>query len=79
MALSIENQQAVELQEAMEATRTAAQDADRTRNTKLEALRMAQLVLIENRRVRSAADTSDITTSDITSFADAITAYVEAP
>lgn len=46
------------------------------KRAKLEALRLAKDVLVENRRVKPAAEATDITDSDITDYAAALIAFV---
>lgn len=76
MALTPEQQAQLEFETALEATRSAASSAHREQNTKLETLRIAKELLIENRRVKSAAEVSDIDEADVTNFAAALTAFV---
>ena len=76
MALTPEQQAELDFQVALEAVRTSNSEVHRNQNTKLEALRIAKELLIENRRVKSAAEASDITDADVTAFADALATYV---
>ena len=51
--------------------------ANSSRHQRLEAVRIAKEVLIENRRLDTAAETTDITSSDITTMASAFMTYIE--
>lgn len=88
MALTTEQQAQVELAVAMqEATSAAASTQDNARRAhelamqakqaKLEAVRLAQQTLIENARSKSV-DARDIAATDITAFAETLTAYINA-
>jgi galactokinase len=87
MALSPEMQAQVDLQEALEAVRTTGQTAQENvraanqaeadaKRAKIEALRIAKEVLVENRRTKTAAEAVDIDDADITNFAAALTTFV---
>jgi hypothetical protein len=84
MALTTEQQSQLEFNVAMQEA-TAAQDSARRANevaaqakqAKLEAIRLAKDVLIENARSK-AVDSRDVTAADITAFADTLIAYVNA-
>ena len=88
MALTAEQQSQLELSDAMEATRHTnqmAMEATRHTNqmavqakqTKLEAIRLAKETLIENARSKPV-DSREVTAADITAFADALVASVNA-
>jgi DNA-binding ferritin-like protein (Dps family) len=66
MALSIEQQAQIELQNGIQA-----------RQNKLEAIRMAKDVLIENARSKPV-ESREVTAADITAFADALVASINA-
>ena len=51
--------------------------ANMSRGQRLEAVRIAKEVLIENRRLDTASETTDITSSDITTMASAFMTYIE--
>ena len=51
--------------------------ANSARHQRLEAVRIAKEVLIENRRLDTAAESADITSSDITTMATAFMTYIE--
>ncbi len=72
MALTPEQQAEVDMQEAMRAG-DRAQEAKRI---KLDALRMAKEILVENRRTQSAADAQDITAASIEAIANNLVSYV---
>lgn len=72
MALTTEQQAQVDLNEAMR-VKDREEEAKRR---KLEALRMAKEILVENRRTQSAADAQDITAVAIQEIADSLTTYV---
>ena len=76
MALSPEMQAQVDQQNAIEDNRAANQAASEAKRAKLEALRIAKEVLVENRRTKTAAEAVDIEDADITNFAAALTAFV---
>lgn len=76
MALSPEMQAQVDQHNAMEDHRAANQAAADVKRAKLEALRIAKEVLVENRRTKTAAEATDIDDSDVTNFAAALTAFV---
>ena len=52
------------------------QAASEDKRAKLEMVRMAKEILIENRRTQSAADATDITASAVTTLATTLTAFV---
>ena len=76
MALTAEQQAQVDQQNAIEDNRAANQAAAEAKRAKLEALRIAKEVLVENRRTKTAAEAVDIEDADITNFAAALTAFV---
>jgi len=76
MALLPEMQAQVDMQSAIENNRAANQAAVDAKRTKLEALRIAKEVLVENRRTKTAAEALDIDDADVTNFAAALTAFV---
>jgi len=77
MALTAEQQSQVDVNNAIEDNRAANQAAQEAKRTKLEMVRMAKDVLVENRRTQAAADATDITASAITTLATDLTAFVE--
>ena len=77
MALTAEQQSQLELSDAMEATRHTNQMAVQAKQTKLEAIRLAKETLIENARSKPV-DSREVTAADITAFADALVASVNA-
>ena len=66
MALTVEQQATIDLQNGIQA-----------RQNKLEAIRMAKDVLIENARSKPV-DSREVTAADITAFADALVASINA-
>jgi len=77
MALTTEQQQQVDVQIAVEADRFTKQEALEGKRAKLEAIRMARKTLTENNRSKPA-DSREVTAADITAFAAALMAYVNA-
>jgi hypothetical protein len=77
MALTLEQQSQVDIADAIEATRHQNQMSVQRKQAKLEAVRLAKEVLIENARSK-ALDARDVSAEDITTFAATLTAYVDA-
>ena len=77
MALTTEQQAQVDIQLAVENARNANQAALDAKRTKMDAVRLAKETLIENAR-NKPVDARDITAADITAFAQALIAYVDA-
>jgi hypothetical protein len=77
MALTAEQQAQVELNDALEASRNANQAATEARRAKLEAVRLAKEVLLENARSKPV-DSREVTAADIAAFAGTLVAYVNA-
>jgi galactokinase len=76
MALTTEQQADLEYQTAIETLRATTQASAEATRAKLEALRMAKEVLVENRRTQAAADAVDITASSITTLATELNTFV---
>jgi hypothetical protein len=76
MALTAEQQAQVDISDAMEATRHAYSLSVELRRSKLEAVRLAKEVLIENSRSK-AVDARDVTAADITAFANTLVTYIQ--
>tara|TARA_R110000751_G_scaffold28858_4_gene74949 strand:- start:2537 stop:2773 length:237 start_codon:yes stop_codon:yes gene_type:complete len=76
MALSPEMQAQVEQANATEDNRAANQAAAEAKRAKLEMVRMAKEILVENRRTQAAADATDITASAVTGLATDLTTFV---
>ena len=76
MALSPEMQAQVDQQNAIENNRAANQAASENKRAKLEALRIAKEVLVENRRTKTAAEAVDIDDAAITNFASVLVQFV---
>lgn len=77
MALTTEQQAQVDVAIAIETSRAAQQAAAEAKRTKLEAIRLAKETLIENARSKPA-DSREVTAADITAFADALVASINA-
>jgi hypothetical protein len=77
MPLTTEQQAQVDIQMAVENARHANQMASETKRAKLEAVRLAKEVLIENARSKPV-DGRDVVAAEITAFAQTLVAYVEA-
>ena len=77
MALNTEQQATVDIQIAVDEARNAHQVIAQVKQTKLEAVRLAQQTLIENARSK-AVDSRDVTAADITAFAQTLVAYIDA-
>lgn len=76
MALTEEQTSQVELQTALIAAQATSQAATDAKRAKLEAVRLAKDILVENRRTATAADAEDITAADITTMATELATYV---
>tara|TARA_R110002072_G_scaffold13941_1_gene58090 strand:- start:4505 stop:4741 length:237 start_codon:yes stop_codon:yes gene_type:complete len=76
MALSPEMQATVDQQNATENNRAANQAASEAKRAKLEMVRMAKEILVENRRTQAAVDATDITASAVTALATDLTAFI---
>ena len=72
MALTTEQQAEVDMQEAMRSGDRAQEE----KRVKLEALRMAKEIVVENRRTQSAADAEDVTAAAIETIANSLVSYV---
>lgn len=75
MALTTEQQAQIDIQMAVENARHANQMASEAARTKLEAVRLAKEVLVENARSKPVDD-RDVTAADITAFAQTLVSYV---
>tara|TARA_R110002072_G_scaffold755_1_gene6223 strand:- start:3875 stop:4111 length:237 start_codon:yes stop_codon:yes gene_type:complete len=76
MALTEEQQSQVAMQAAIDANRATTQATTDAARARLEAVRLAKEVLVENRRTSSAADATDITAAAITAMATELATYV---
>lgn len=76
MSLPPEMQAQIEMNAAIEASRAATQAAQEAARAKLEAVRMAKDILVENRRTKPAAEASDITAAAVTAMANDIASYI---
>jgi hypothetical protein len=77
MALTAEQQSQVDIADAMENNRHTNQMALQAKQAKLEAVRLAKEVLLENARSK-AVDSRDVAAADITAFAGTLVAYIDA-
>jgi len=76
MALTTEQQAVVDQQNAIEDNRVMHEVAAQQKRTRLDALRMAKEILVENRRTQAAADATDITPSAVIALATELTTFV---
>ena len=76
MALTDEQQQEVDKQNAIEDNRASNMASQELKITKLETLRMAKEVLVENRRTQAASDATDITASAVTTLATELNNFI---
>ena len=76
MAFTEEQQAQIDMQLAIENNRAATQAAQEAARAKLEAVRMAKEILVENRRTKAAAEATDITAAAVTALADELAGYV---
>ena len=77
MALTDEQQQEVDKQNAIEDNRASNMASQELKRTKLETLRMAKEVLVENRRTQAASDATDITASAVTTLATELNNFIK--
>lgn len=77
MALSPELQAQVDMQIAVEQARSELQEAGHGKARKMEAIRLAKEILIENRRTKAVADAADISDEQVTTYAASIVSYIE--
>jgi len=76
MALTAEQQAQVDIQTAIEDHRATKQAAAEAKRAKLETLRIAKEVLVENRRTKTVAEAVDINDEAITNFASVLVQFV---
>ena len=77
MALTEDQQAQLDMQHAMQQAQNAPQAAESAKHRKMEAIRIAQSLLVENRRLKTASDAIDLSASAVTTMAAEILAYVE--
>jgi hypothetical protein len=75
MALTTEQQAQVDIQTAVENVRHANQLASEAKRAKLEAVRLAKEILVENAR-SLPADSREVTAAAVTAFATTLVNYV---
>ena len=78
MALTPEMQMQLDYQTAIDDSRIEREAAQHAKQIKMEAVRTAQNILFENRRVKMASDVVDITSQDIEALAEELVAYINA-
>ena len=61
----------------LQSAQLAAQAAEGEKQRRMEAIRMAQNLMVENRRLKTASDAVDLSASAITAMAAEILTYVE--
>ena len=76
MALTAEQQAQVDVQAGIEDRRHLNQMGLQGKLTRIETVRVARDILLENRRLDTASDTSDITAANVVSFATEVEAYI---
>jgi hypothetical protein len=76
MALSPEMQAQVDQTNATENNRAANMAAQEAKRAKLDTLRMAKEILVENRRTQAADEATDITSSAVTTLAGELDTFV---
>jgi hypothetical protein len=75
MALSAEQQAQVDIQNAIETHRSEQSGIIENKRAKLEAVRLAKDVLIENARSKPVSE-REISASDISTFANTLITYI---
>ena len=75
MALTAEQQSQVDIHLAVENARHANQMELQAKQAKLDAVRLAQQTLIENRR-NQPVDAREVSAADITAYANVLVSYV---
>lgn len=75
MALTTEQQAQLEIQTQFENVRHANQMAFEAQRAKMESIRLAKEVLIENSRSKPV-DSRDVSAADITTFAQSLANYI---
>ena len=76
MALTTEQQQQVDIANAIETHRNTEMGTFETQRNKMQAVQLAQQMLIENRRYQSADSVTDITSSEVTTLAQSLVDFV---
>jgi hypothetical protein len=77
MALTEIQQNEVEYQAALHAASDLSNTEVRSRERKENALRQAQAIIFENRRLLTSSEATDVTASSVIALADELLAYVE--
>ena len=77
MALTEDQQAQLDAQLAVQQAQNASHAAENAKHRKMEAIRIAQSLLVENRRLKTASDAVDLSASAITAMAAEILTYVE--
>ena len=76
MALTPEQQSQLEYESAVEASRAVTSEAADSRRAKLEMVRAAKEILVENRRTQPAAESTDISASSVIILAEELIEFV---
>lgn len=76
MALTEVQLNEIEYQTAMSAASNTGREEELVRQRRADALRQAQAIVFENRRLLTASEAADITASDVTALADQLLGYV---
>lgn len=77
MALTVEQQQQLDVTLAIEADRHDKATQFQSRQAKLEMIRVAKDVLVENARSKPV-DSRDVSAADITNFANSLMTFINA-
>ena len=67
----------IQAQMNLQSAQLAAQAAEGEKQRRMEAIRMAQNLMVENRRLKTASDAVDLSASALTTMAAEILTYVE--
>lgn len=76
MALTEEMQIQIDFQTELENLRNKAAEASSLKQQKLEAVRTAQNIIFENRRVKLASEVTDITPSQVIALAEDLLSFI---
>jgi hypothetical protein len=77
MPLTEDQQAQLDMQLAMQQAQTAPQAVESAKHRRMEALRIAQSLMVENRRLKTASDAVDLSASALITMAAEILTYVE--
>jgi hypothetical protein len=76
MALTAEQQAQVDIAIAIENGRVESSSAFETKRNKMQAVQLAQQIVVENRRYQNADNVTDITATEVVTLAENLMAYV---